>query len=128
MDFVGGFLCYDEMALDARLPYGIGINPPSITLSILALIVLGWSCGVFSLLEYSKHLCWITNFSSWIGKNTLYIFLYHLLFLSLSSKYFIIDNMWIKRTVYLCSMIFGPILLEYIFKWIKNQYAKIYFK
>lgn len=109
------FECYDQFALDSKLPFGEGINPPGITLIVMAVIVLVLACGIFSLLEFSKYLSWITGFASWIGKHSLYIFLYHRLFLDhVIIRYFTTENIWLLRIVYLGVMIFGSILLQYL--------------
>lgn len=118
------FACCNQFALDAKLPFGGGFNPPSITLSVMAVIMLVLSCGVFSLLEYSKYLRWITCCTSWLGKHTLYIFLYHRFFLDYIMKeirkYFTTENMWLIRIMYLGVMILGSILLDYLLHWTKK--------
>lgn len=55
------FACVDHFALDSRLPFGGGFNPPSITETVMAVAVLCLSCGVFSLFEYCRYLRWITS-------------------------------------------------------------------
>ena len=64
--------------LDSKIPFGTGINPPSITLTIMALIMLSLSFGIFTLFEFCEKTKWITNLTSWMGEHTLYIFLYHI--------------------------------------------------
>lgn len=63
------FACWDRFALDAKLPFGAGFNPPGITLGLMAIIVLLLSCGIFSLFQFAKYLKWIVNFCSG-GVNT----------------------------------------------------------
>lgn len=66
------FACWDRFALDAKLPFGAGFNPPGITLGLMAVIMLFLACGIFSLFQYTKYLKWITSFCSG-GVNTHYI-------------------------------------------------------
>ena len=115
------FACYDKLSLDSKLPFGEGFNPPSVTFGIMALTMLVFTCGVFSLFEYSKHLNWITIFVSWIGKHTLYIFLYHRFFLDyVLRNWGFSNNIWMKRIVYFSVMIFGSIILDYFFCYVKK--------
>lgn len=116
-----GFECYDQFSLDSKLPFGAGFNPPSVTSGVMALIMLVFTCGVFSLFEYFKYLNWITTFVSWIGKHTLYIFLYHRLFLDYVMGYcYLSSNIWFKRIIYFSVMVFGSIIFDYFFHWVKK--------
>lgn len=104
------------LVIDDKIPCGWGINPPGITLMISALFMLFFCYGVFTLLERHKYTIWITDILGWIGRHTLYIFLYHRFFLDfILSRHVPIDNRWIKWVVYLSVMIFGSIFIEYIF-------------
>lgn len=119
------FACYDQFALDAKLPFGKGINPPGITLGLMAVIMLFLSCGMFSLFQFTKYLYWITSFCSWIGKHTLYIFLYHRFFLDyIFHSFLLVENIWLKRVLYLSIMIAGPILIDYAFHWFKKAFER----
>lgn len=59
-----------------------------------------------------------------IGKHSLYIFLYHMLFLDFYKKYFMIYSMWLNRGLCLLFIIGGPIILDYvthkICSWVKG--------
>lgn len=118
------FTCYDHFALDAKLPFGTGFNPPGITLGSMGVVMLFLSCGVFSLFQFTKYLNWITSFCSWIGKHTLYIFLYHRLFLDyILPRFLETENIWLKRIVYLIIMFVGPIFIEHAFHWLKKAFS-----
>ena len=67
-------MCIDNFKLGAGLPFGKGFNPPSISILILAVIVLCFAFGIFTLLERYKYTAVISNMVAWIGKHTLYIF------------------------------------------------------
>ena len=122
------FVCRDNMAIDKKLPFGAGVNPPSITLFVFALTVLVFVCGIFSLFEFFKVSGWITSFVSWIGKHTLYIFLYHILFLNhVLIKCTFIHNIWYLRILYFTVMIFGSIAIGYAVKWIRKGIKLIVF-
>ena len=111
----GIFICHDRYELEAKLPFGNGINPPGFTLFIMAIIMLFLSFGIFSTFCYIRYLKWIVKLFSWLGKHTLYIFLYHRLFLDYFLNGFIAaENIWIKRVFYFTCMLLAPVLLEYV--------------
>lgn len=114
------FMCIDNFKLDAGLPFGKGFNPPSISILILAVIVLCFAFGIFTLLERYKYTAVISNMVAWIGKHTLYIFLYHMFVLIFVLERHTFENINIKRIVYLSAMIFVPIFIEYIIFFVKK--------
>lgn len=118
------FACYNRFALDARLPFGDGLNPPGITLMVMAVLTLFFSYGIFTLLEYNSFFHKITDYVAWLGKHTLYIYLYHTLFLDyILQKYIGLgNNMWIKRVVYLSVMILGSIVIEICVKYVARKF------
>lgn len=117
------FECTNRFSLDKKFPFGTGFNPPSITSMTMAIIVMGLIFSTISFLEIrirgslGKRIIDIMDF---IGKNTLYIFLYHRLFLDyLLLPYFSITIKWIKIAVYFGVMIFGPISISMCLNFIK---------
>lgn len=90
--------------------FGGGINPPGFELIIFSLLVLFALYCFFSLLE--EKIQWsdmIIKLFSQIGKNTLHIFMYHLLILRTILAYaptFLLNNIWIRRVI-----IFFPTLI-----------------
>lgn len=132
----GMFVAYDKCFLDCYLPFGATINPPGLCLTVYALLV---GTTVFSLDTLvsgfgGKLLTAIWNGFAYIGRHTLYIFLYHLFFIYVVFDYlarkfhFVIStNPW-RGIVYFASMIFGSILIEYIFEAIHKFVASAYTK
>ena len=120
------FECYNSFNVDKCFPFGNGINPPSITLLIMAVIMLFWSYGFFTLMQYNRMTCLITEYISKLGRHTLYIFLYHMLFLDVVLvRHVSINNMTEKRVIYLGTMILAPIVLELCLNFIrKNLFFK----
>jgi hypothetical protein len=114
--------CYKRLWFDKKQLFGNGLNPPGITLSLYALIMLAFACGIFSLFEYSKWLVHVTNVFSYLGKHTLYIFLYHLWIRNCMEQNLasLLGNIWLKRVVYMTVMILGSILLDNIFHLLKK--------
>ncbi len=93
-------------------PLGGGINPPGVTLFVLAVLVLLVLYSFFLLLSngHNKYGLKFAKFVGSIGKNSLYIFLYHRLILDYFLKIYVhINNMWIKRLIFLLCMIGIPI-------------------
>ena len=109
----------NQCSIDQHFLFGKGLNPPSISLGLYACLMAATIYLLMKLIsEYEVRMIpirWIAR----IGKHSLYIFLYHILFL-----YFIIPtglsvigitdigNIWIKRVVYYVVMIEGSILIE----------------
>ncbi len=126
------FISVDKSRIDSYLPFGEGFNPPSLSLGLYAILV---ACTVYlseKALCDNEHIKKIYEKVSPIGKHTLYIFLYHRLFLD----YFIptfqnrtgiyLTNIWIMRLVYLPCMIGGPILIEIAFRRSYAMIRKVY--
>lgn len=121
----GHFECIDRFGIDGKTPFGKGLNPPSITSITMAIIMLCLSYGFFTLMQRTRVLSWITELFALIGKHTLYIFLYHRLFLDGFLQIYVkIDNMLLKRVVYFGVMIVGSIFIELVIRkasnWIKS--------
>ena len=116
----GRFYYIDRLMLDSKLPFGMGKNPPSITLVIWSLIILFFCCGFFSLLEQIKIISVISSVCSIIGRHTLYIFLFHFFLLNNICIKLPIESIWLKRIVYFGIMIGGSIILEYTAKILKK--------
>ena len=112
------FMCKNGNALDAYVPFGNGFNPPSVSFILFALFMCGVCFGAFNLLSKAKATTWITNGMNWIGKHTMSIFLYHLLFFSKICQPVLlvlpVSNIWLSRFVCFGGMIFGSILMEYV--------------
>lgn len=103
------YICGTEREIDRFLPFGEGINPPGLSLMILALLTLLSAYGIFTLSEQIKILTPLVSLISFVGRHTLEIFMYHILVRDILDKYIVIANMNVKRIVYLCAMIFIPI-------------------
>ena len=121
----GHFECIDRFGIDSKIPFGYGLNPPSITSITMAIIMMCLSYGFFTLMQRIRVLSWITELFALLGKHTLYIFLYHRLFLDGFLQIYVkIDNMILKRVVYFGVMILGSIFIELIARralnWIKS--------
>lgn len=102
--------------------FGFNLNPPSISLIVYALLIF-LAINFFSVLIQPISIIHKTfELSSNLGKHTLYIFLYHKLFLDYvfpDMKYrvsFISLNPWIARITCFFMMICGPLIIEYALK------------
>ena len=117
------FVFTDNFHIDSYIPFGLGKNPPSITAMIMAILMLFFSYGIFSLWSMSddKFVLSLENWISIIGKNSLYIFLYHRLILDYYLRLKIdMDNMWAKRFIYLICMVVLPMVGRAAYIKIKN--------
>ena len=111
-------VCRNGLFLEAYAPFGNGYNPPGITFMEFGICMLFITFGLFTLLGRITHAMRVIRFIAWCGSHSMYIFLYHKLFLD----YFLAKymghlpetNILIARVVYLAVMIFGSILLGII--------------
>ena len=86
--------------IDRLIPFGAGINPPGVSLITMAVIVMFVAYGVFVLFEQYKYTRWLTVFVSWLGEYTMYMFLYHMLFIQYVLEDIIIANHCIKIMIW----------------------------
>lgn len=106
--------------IDSHFPFGDGLNPPSISIFVLALAMLAFTAGLFSLLEDSKYGSWMTASFDWLGRWTMTIFLYHMLFL-LALDHFGLDailahSIWLGRIICYLVMITGPMIIDIVIR------------
>lgn len=121
--FVCKFICTDRIKLDQLFPFGKGLNPPGISLMIYALAML--FCIFYSIKFLNglnnKYINAIINVFDYIGKHTLFIFLYHKLFLDYYlRKIDFGEYIWWKRLAYFIVVIGGPLIIELISKEIEK--------
>ncbi len=116
------FITIDKFSLDSSLPFGGGINPPSISLGLCACFI-ALSLFFIEMTFRNKQSgvpMKIMGGLGFIGKHTLYIFLYHLFILETVFPFILlktgisINGFWIRRVVYFSVMIFGSMLIELI--------------
>lgn len=98
--------------LDTYFPFGYGINPTSVSLMVLAVLMLFWVYSLFTLLQPVPCMHWPIAVAAFIGQHTLYIFLYHPFFLDhlLYRITYIPFTVLVSFTV----LLFFPIAWEYI--------------
>lgn len=95
-------------------------NPPVNTTIVYTLLIFGIVFGFFNIFpNRNKYIGIFLNVFTYIGKNSLYVFLYHMLFIDLASKYNIflrlgINNMFINAGWILACSIVPPLLIAYI--------------
>ena len=128
------FMVKDQFQIDARLMYFGAVNPPGFTLVLYTgmIILAGWSLD--GAIRSSQNII-LNKLWKWIsrgGKYSLYVYLFHLLFLSIfQRKGGYIQNIWMKRIA--CSLfvfggcyIIGVMIEAGIKKYIRSeeQYGK----
>lgn len=109
--------------------WGDGFNPPSVQLGIYAIITMFLLHALFSLLEESDirvFRCLVCLFS-WIGRNTLYIFMYHLMVRDLMIPYINEMNKFIVGggIIAFALIIILPVIAADIMKRFKGVIRKI---
>lgn len=111
-----GFV-FDKTAL-----LGTDINPPGVTLLIFAVTIM-LSLSVCDFGERTYKVLWPLEF---IGKHTLYIFLYHILLMSILNVVVKINSSWIRIPLYYVTMIGVSIGIEMILKQCKKIIVEAY--
>lgn len=105
----------DRFALDQKLRLGNGLNPPGITGIILACLIALTIFYLTDLFEKMQNRVINMGFKlcSVLGRSTLYIFLYHRLFMDYwLGRYCSFSNIWTKRVVYFGVMILGSLCIK----------------
>lgn len=104
--------------LDAELStwFGGGFNPPGFEIMIFSLLVLLALYCIFSLLEERKtKLTDLTNkLFSEAGRNTLHIFMYHLLVrdkIMTNAPTILLNNIWTRRIIVFLPMLILPAII-----------------
>lgn len=123
------YLIYNNgLILDKKMLLGSDINPPGITLILFALAVLITVCCVDRHVlgkggEYLNSAC---DALAWIGRHTLYIFLYHMLLVYCLDLYCSMLSRWMKIPLYYSVMILGSIMIEKLMVIIKRFIVQSY--
>ena len=127
------FLWNNGLRLDMHMPFGSGINPPGLSLMVSAVLV---AFTVFSFEQLMRRYEW--TFVSrgflklaWMGKHTLYVFLYHKFFLdfvfpALKSRGVVIQIPLLRCVVYFIFMISGSLLIEFVIKNLKKEVVELW--
>lgn len=118
------YFCYiklSQFALDKLFPFGEGRNPPGILLIGYAVLVFAVLFSFFSILEQKENkvvkmaLLWMAK----IGQNSLFIFLYHELFLRIIRfclKKIGLSGFNYSLFIYVPLMILGPVALKVLYE------------
>lgn len=118
------FECWNDFAIDRKIRFGGGFNPPSITSITMALLVSGFVYNFVTFFKEKKIIGKLCDMCAFLGTHTLYIFLYHRFFLDyiLCRYNLFCGNIWLKRFGYFFVMIFGSILIELIVRKLKEVF------
>lgn len=102
--------------------WGDGFNPPSVLFIVFAMITLFLLHALFSVLEESsiRFFRGIVGLFSWIGRRTLYIFMYHWMIRDMIFPYVNGMNRWIVRFLVFVPMIILPAIAADIIKMLKR--------
>lgn len=126
------FISIDNLQIDLYLPYGDGFNPPSISLGLYAIFM---ACTIYLLgkvLNESAPFKKVFESVSVLGRHTLYIFLYHCMFLDFTFPHFfartgiVVSNIWLLRIVYFLGMTVGSIVIEIVLERMHMLLKRIY--
>lgn len=119
-------MCVRKLPFDKylQLYWGGGFNPPSVNFMVFALITLFLCYAFFSTLDEinNRYISKIMKIVCYLGRQTWYIFLYHLLVKTIVSGYFTTaHNIWIYRIVVFSAMILLPVIWMSIVQFIKKK-------
>ena len=121
------------LMLDSNKFLGSVKNPPGLTLLLYALIVMIFIYFLDKLIIASgKNILYkIESLAAYLGNHTLYIFLYHMMFLIYGRKFFLSLSTlwiwtWIKIPAYYLTMILGSMLIEKVVKFCQKFIVESY--
>ena len=124
------FLLHDRLAWDESM-FGwlLRVNPPGITLILysLAVIFFLFSVCTFLAMLQNRVVDKILQALQYLGKYTLYIFLYHTLILdTLLPKLTFLDNgpAFLKILVYMAGMLLLPLAGKNLYDWLKRAMVR----
>ena len=120
------FMYKNLLKIDSYLPFGVGVNPPGISFCIYGILMVWFLYSLFSLMKdcNNKIVHMIESSINFLGKYSLYIFLYHRLILDYYLIHLPINNMIIKRLVYFGAMILIPVMGKVVFDYLKDKVRK----
>ncbi len=113
----------NQWYIDSMVPLGSGFNPPSISFMVYALlwIVLLFILENFLECIHVRGLTKLFNLIGFLGRHTLYIFIYHRLFIDFFIPKLIVAiggqevlNIWLLRIGYFIIMIGGSLIFEFV--------------
>lgn len=115
------FIVKDGFGIETYLPFDKGVNPPGLCLIIYS-VSITLSFLFFDKIPKRKENAFLDRIVtglSFVGRHTLYIFLYHKLFQDFVLRVFFIyvpvgENL--RGILYPVVMLLAPLLLEYVFK------------
>ncbi len=119
--FIAFFISINQFTIEKTLFFGKGVNPPGLCLMIYSLTIAFLIFFLCRVLNRSQKILIKKTLSCliYIGRHTLYIFLYHKLFqdyfLRIMFMYVNIGRQ-LNGFAYVISMIVGPLLIECLFK------------
>ena len=106
--------------------FGSGLNPPGLPIIIYAvavfaaIVLISVRCN--DIIQCSK----LIDIMCYVGKHTLYIFLYHEIVLIIVDSYICNMNIWIKRVGYMSIMLAVPLVLDNIIAIIRRNQKLLY--
>ena len=120
-------IVYDDI-FEKDVILGSGLNPPDVVMiayAFIAMTVIFYYDRLTSTLN-NKLLNGFSSILSYVGKHTLYIFLYHLLFVSILGRFISDWNVCLKIPIYYFVLIGGSIAIEMIMKKLKKYFKDSY--
>lgn len=106
-----------------RFLFGSSYNPPNMAQILFSIVMLVICIKIYQFgSRYRVSNC-ILDRVQYIGKKSLFIFLYHLTIIQICSTYIPLESMWIRRIVCFACIIIGSLLLEKIFFYLSKIVA-----
>lgn len=123
------FVRVNGRILDQYFPYAGGLNPPSATLFIFSLCMLGMTFGFFTFADRFRYAKWSVEIAGWIGKRTMAIFFYHMLVVEWIrpryKAYCSNEQTWGARILYFAVMIGGSILIDAVVTYFQKNLKRV---
>lgn len=106
-------LCATHLSIEEHFPFGLGKNPPGVTLMLYGICAWGFCFGFFTLLEKNKGTAKVVDVINWLGQQTLTIFFYHFLILAIlkENEFLLTSDPWVRWIVGYPVIIGGSLLI-----------------
>lgn len=103
-----------------RFLFGTSYNPPNIAQMLFSIVLLVVCIKVYEIGTKYKIISYVVEGVQSIGKISLFIFLYHLMFVEIAIQYVPTNSIWLRRLVCLIFVVLGSLLLSKVFFYIKK--------
>ena len=131
------FITQDQLQIEAKSIYHTDLNPAGISTGLYAILlftIILFMDVLFKTMTLPVWLEKVAEFFAYLGRHTIYFFMYHQLFLYYFHWFLLRSQLYTKlydniifRCIWLYGiMIVGPLAIEHVLKWAKGHFVNAY--